>query len=92
MFVVFPTAAILKVGSLHYGMTANARRIRLWRRRLATSLALKPAIVGSAAGYFWAAAKFIIAGSLATTRSCKKVPAAADPLEALCRLPTRLDF
>jgi hypothetical protein len=91
MFVVFLTAAILKVGRFRYGMTANAWRIRLWRHRLATSLALKPAIVGSA-GYFWAAAMFMIAGSLATTRNCEKVPAAADPLEALCRLPTRLDF
>jgi hypothetical protein len=93
MFVIgLPAASILRFGSFRYAMTAIACRIRLCGHRIATSLlvvgggvllglsALKPALVCRAAYLTSAIRKSI------------KARAAGDPLEALCRLPTRLDF
>ena len=102
MFVIgLPTAATLLVGSFSYAKTANARR-GLWGHRIATSLffvaggalvalsALKPELVGRP-GYFWAATMFMVAGLLYSPIRKFKLTPAADPLAALCRLPTRLD-
>jgi hypothetical protein len=92
MFVIgLPAASILRSGSFRYAMTAIAC-LRLCGHRIATSLfvvgggvlvglsALKPALVCCAAYLTSAIRKRI------------KARAAGDPLEALCRLPTRLDF
>ena len=52
---------------------------------------LKPELVGRS-GYFLGAVMFMIAGWLTSPiRKFKETAAASDPLEALCRLPTRLD-
>ena len=42
-------------------------------------------------GYFWAATMFMVAGLLYSPIRKFKITPAADPLAALCRLPTRLD-
>jgi hypothetical protein len=103
MFVIgSATAAILLFGSFRYAMTANARRVRFWGHRIATSslfvaggalvalAVLKPELVGRS-GYFWAAAMFIAAGLLSIPIRKFKITSAADPLADLSRLPTRLD-
>jgi hypothetical protein len=96
-------ATIFMLGSIGYAMTAKAFGVRLWGYRIAVSLLtvtggtllatsmLKPELVGRS-GYFLGAVMFMIAGWLTSPiRKFKETAAASDPLEALCRLPTRLD-